>query len=167
MKIRLFLMVAIVATLCQCSVVYAQTISYLHKPFSSGGCYVTYSVSKQDTSYYIIVTVKSDRMFFFSNSTMKIRTFKDEVITLKGSAIGNSSESVDFLVGQTIVPATEINSSAQFVATPEQLKKLKHGIAKVRLSMRPTDHERVFKKDKIGMDLYQLYLEAQKKDEEF
>lgn len=58
------------------------------KPLSPEGCHVEYNVSKQDSAYFIIATVTSDRLIFLDNPTMKIRTFNDDVITLEGDAIG-------------------------------------------------------------------------------
>ena len=40
-------------------------------------------------------------------------------------------------------------------------------VAKIRLSMTPMNHERTFKKDKIGKKLYQFYLKEKQKDENF
>jgi len=44
---------------------------------------------------------------------------------------------------------------------------LNEGVAKIRLSMTPMNHERTFKKDKIGKKLYQFYLKEKQKDENF
>ena len=40
-------------------------------------------------------------------------------------------------------------------------------VAKIRLSMTPMNHERTFKKDKIGKKLYQSYLNKKQEDENF
>ena len=146
----------------------AQTVRYLHKPLSPEGCHVEYNVSKQDSAYYIIATVTSDRLIFLDNPTMKIRTFKDDVITLEGDVIGNrNGASFGYSIGNLGISESEIKSTAQFYITPEVFLLLKDGVAKVRLSMRPMNHERVFKKDKIGIALYQLYLDAQIQDDNF
>lgn len=146
----------------------AQTVRYLHKPLSAEGCHVEYNVSKQDSLYYIIATVTSDRLIFLDNPTMKIRTFKDDVITLEGDAIGNrNGASFGYSFGNVGISESEIKSTAQFYITPDLFLLLKDGVAKVRLSMRPMNHEREFKKDKIGFALYQLYLDAKNKDENF
>ena len=84
---------------------------------------------------------------------MKVRTFDDEVLTLEGSVVDN--------IG---IPSFDILSTAQFKCTPEQFEKLKRGISKVRLSMTPENHERTFKKDKMGKKLYKQYLQAAKDD---
>lgn len=145
----------------------AQTVGYTYKALAAEGCNMKYSVVKQDSSYYIIATVRSDRMNFLNETTMKVRTFNEEVFTLKGVLIGNGSKSAGIVSGNIIIPVTELNSTAQFAITDEQFEMLNHGVAKVRLSMTPMDHERTFKKDKIGKKLYQFYLKAKAKDDNF
>ncbi|MCQ2314509.1 MAG: hypothetical protein MJZ56_04985 [Bacteroidales bacterium] len=145
----------------------AQTVGYSYKALAAEGCSMEYSVVKQDSAYYIIATVRSDRMNFLNESTMKIRTFNDDVITLKGKVIGGGSQSAGIVSGYIVIPVTEISSTAQFAITPEELEMLNSGVSKVRLSMTPMDHERTFKKDKIGKKLYQLYLKAKAKDDNF
>ena len=145
----------------------AQTVGYTYKALAAEGCNMKYSVSKQDSTYYIIATVRSDRMNFLSEPTMKVRTFDDEVITLTGVVIGNGSQSAGIVSGNIVIPVTEISSTAQFKVTPEQFESMKSGIAKVRLDMTPMNHERTFKKDKIGKKLYQFYLKAKSQDDNF
>ena len=126
-----------------------------------------YSVTKQDTAYYIIATVSSDRMKFLKESTMLIKNFDGEVIKLEGDLIGNDSESAGVMVGNMMLPVTEINSTAQFRISQEQFELIRNGIAKVRLSTIPIEHERTFRKDKIGKKLYQFYLRARNKEDDF
>ena len=145
----------------------AQTVGYSYKALAAEGCSMEYSVVKQDSAYYIIATVRSDRMNFLNESTMKIRTFNDDVITLKGKVIGGGSQSAGIVSGYIVIPVTEISSTAQFAITPEELEMLNSGVSKVRLSMTPMDHERTFAKDKIGKKLYQFYLKAKAKDDDF
>lgn len=145
----------------------AQTVGYTYKALATEGCRMKYSVTKQDSAYYIIATVHSDRMNFLNEPTMKIRTFNDDVITLKGVVIRSGSQSAGIVTGNIIIPVTEISSTAQFAITPDELELLNSGISKVRLSMTPMDHERTFKKDKIGMQLYKFYLKAKAKDDSF
>lgn len=146
----------------------AKTTGYIHKPLAAEGCQMEYNVTKKGDDYYIIVTATSDRLYFLENPEMKIRTFENEVISLKGEVEGNNrGSSAGYIIGNTVISSTEIKSSALFQLTPEQFIVLSHGIAKIRLSMRPMNHEKEFRKDKIGHDLYQLYLNEKKKDEEF
>lgn len=145
----------------------AQTVGYTHKALASLGCKMNYGVVKQDTSYYIIATVRSEKMHFLNEPSMKIRTFNDDVLTLNGQLIDSSNKSAGIMVGYVMVPLTEITSIAQFRITPEQFEKIKSGISKVRLSMVPMNHERTFKKDKIGKKLYQFYLKVKSQDEQF
>lgn len=145
----------------------AQTVGYTYKPLAAEGCSMRYSISKQDTIYYIIATVESDRLKFLKESTMMIRTFDEEVIKLEGALIDNDTQSVGIMSGNIMIPVPVISSTAQFIVTPSQLKSLKVGIAKVRLSTIPITHERSFKKDKIGKKLYEFYLKEKNKDDSF
>ena len=143
---------------------YAQTIGYTYKPLAAEGCNVAYSVTKQDSSYYLIATVKSDRLNFLNESTMLLKTFDGEVMKLYGNLIGNGSESIGVVSGNIIIPVAEISSTAQFKITPEQLELFRKGISKVRLSTIPIEHERTFSKDKIGAKLYQFFLKQRDKE---
>lgn len=91
---------------------------------------------------------------------MLLKTFDGEIIKLHGKAINIDSQSTNYASGN-------ISSTAQFIATPAQLELLKKGISKVRLSTSPIEHEREFKKDKIGEKLYQLFLKQKDKDNNF
>ena len=145
----------------------AQTVGYTYKPLAAEGCSMKYSVAKQDTSYYIIATVQSDRMRFLSEPQMKVRTYNDEVLTFSGVVIGNGSESAGIVSSNIVIPVTEISSTAQFKVSPKHFERIKNGIAKIRLDMTPMNHERTFKKDKIGKKLYQFYLKAKSQDDNF
>jgi len=145
----------------------AQTVGYSYRPLATEGCNMKYSVTKQDSVYYIIVTVRSDRLKFLKESTFLIKNFDGKVIRLQGDLIGNGSESAGIMAGNIMIPVTEINSTAQFRINPEQFELIKNGIAKVRLSTIPIEHERTFKKDKIGKKLYQFYQKAKNKADDF
>ena len=149
------------------TIVLSQRVSYTYRALAAEGCTMFYSVARQDTSYYIVATVRSDRMQYLSEPTMKIRTFNDEVFELKGVSLGSGSESAGILMGNIMVPVTEINSTAQFKIMPQQFEMIKNGVAKIRLSMTPMNHERTFKKDKIGKKLYKFYLKAKEQDDTF
>lgn len=145
----------------------AQTVGYTYKALAAEGCNMKYSVAKQDTMYSIVAIVRSDRMNFLSEPTMKIRTFSGKYLELKGTVIGNGSQSAGIISGNVVIPVTEISSTAQFWITPQQFEILNEGVAKIRLSMTPMNHERTFKKDKIGKKLYQFYQQEKQKDENF
>lgn len=145
----------------------AQTVGYTYKTLAAEGCNMKYSVTKQDTTYSIVATVRSDRMNFLNEPIMKIRTFSGRYLELKGTVIGNGSQSAGIISGNVVIPVTEISSTAQFRITPQQFEFLNEGVAKIRLSMIPMNHERAFKKDKIGKKLYQFYQKEKQKDENF
>lgn len=128
---------------------------------------MNYSVAKQDTTYYIIATVKSENLSFLKEPIMLIKNFDGQIIKLYGSNIVNSSKTRGILIGNIMCPDTEISSTAQFKITPEQFESIKNGISKVRLSTTPIEHEREFKKDKIGKKLYQFFLKQKNKDNDF
>lgn len=155
--------------LCMCLglIANAQAVGYTYKALAAEGCNMKYSVVKQDTMYSIVVTVRSDRMYFLCEPTMKIRTFSGRYLELKGTVIGNGSQSAGIISGNVVIPITEISSTAQFRITPQQFEILNEGVAKIRLSMTPMNHERTFKKDKIGKKLYQFYQKETQKDESF
>lgn len=145
----------------------AQTVGYTYKALAAEGCNMKYSVAKQDTIYSIVATVRSDRMNFLSEPTMKVRTFTGKYLELQGTVIGNGSQSAGVISGNIVIPVTEVSSTAQFRITPQQFEILNEGVAKIRLSMTPMNHERTFKKDKIGRKLYQFFLKERQKDEDF
>lgn len=144
-----------------------QTVSYTYRPLAAEGCQMKYSVIKQDTTYYIVATVSSDRLMFIKEPVMLIKNYDGKVVKLEGDIISNGSESAGILVSNVMIPVTEINSTAQFKITPEQFEIIKNDIAKVRLSTIPVQHERTFKKDKIGKKLYKFYQKAQMKSNDF
>ena len=103
-----FLFLAFIALGC-----FSQSVSYKHAIFKAEGCQVTLSVAKQDTSYYIISTVLSDRLTFLDPSTMLLKNYKDEVIKLFGTPIGNSSDSGGgVIIGGVVLSSSEIRSTA-------------------------------------------------------
>ena len=92
----------------------AQTVGYTYKALAAEGCNMKYSVAKQDTIYSIVATVRSDRMNFLTKPTMKIRTFTGKYLELRGTVIGNGSQSAGVISGNIVIPITEISSTAQF-----------------------------------------------------
>lgn len=146
---------------------YGRTIGYTHKPLAAEGCNVQYSITRIDTSYYLIVSVKSDRLKFLNDPQMKIRTFNDEVITLVGNNLGEGSQSAGMVIGNMVYPITEINSTAQFKISYDEILLLKNGVSKIRISMTPMNHDKCFKKDKIGKKLYELFISEEEKEDDF
>ena len=90
------------------------------------------------------------------------------MLKLKGELINSSNQSGGGIVaGNVVIPISLINSAAQFVVTPQQFELLKSGVKKIRLSTTPIEHERTFKKDRIGKKLYEFYIEQRDKDDDF
>ena len=163
----LFFGICIIITLMGILPASAQTVSYSHRILSEEGCIMSYSIAKQENDFYIIASSESDNLLFLQKPSFWLKTFDGDVIKLQGEAIGNGSESIGIVSGNIVIPVTEIISSAQFKISEEEIELLKKGISKVRLSMSPVDHEREFKKDRIGKKLYQFYLNKKKQDDEF
>ena len=145
----------------------AQTVGYTYRPLAAEGCNMQYSIAQQNGEYFIIATVKSDRLTFLKESFFWLKTTDGEIIKLQGEVIGGGSESAGIVSGNIVIPVTEISSTAQFRISEEELEKLNQGIIKVRLSTTPIEHERTFKKDKIGKKLYQFYQKKKMKDDDF
>lgn len=145
----------------------AQTVGYTYRPLAAEGCNMQYSIAQQNGEYFIIATVKSDRLTFLKESSFWLKTTDGEIIKLQGEVIGGGSESAGIVSGNIVIPVTEISSTAQFRISEEELEKLNQGIIKVRLSTTPIEHERTFKKDKIGKKLYQFYQKKKMNDDDF
>lgn len=146
---------------------HAQTVGYTYKALAAEGCTMEFSIAKRDTAFCIIATVRSDRLTFLTDPTFLIKTFNGDIIKLKGVVIGNGSKSTGIVSGNIVIPITEISSSAQFHISERELELIKDGVAKVRLSTTPMEHERSFKKDKIGEKLYQFYQQKKMQDTNF
>lgn len=142
----------------------AQTVGYTYRPLAAKGCRMEYGIVRQDSAWYIMTIVESDRLKFLKESMMKIRTFDGEVMELDGSLVSTDTESCGYVLGTFMVPVTAIYSTALFKITSKQLELLKNGIAKIRLSTIPIEHEKEFHKDKIGKKLYQLYLKKENQE---
>lgn len=152
--------------LCCTLPIHAQSVGYTYKPVSTNGCNIQFNIIKQDSSYYIITTVKSTRLDFLQEPTMLLKTFDGKIIKLHGVRIGNSSESSWFITENLATPSLAKTTIAQFKISPEQLEEFQNGISKIRLSTIPVFHERTFAKDKIGRRLYRSFVQ-QRNQEEF
>ena len=145
----------------------AQPVGYTYKAFQPEGCVVNYLVVMQNDSCFIEVNFDSDISKFTEQPTMMVRTFAGDVFKLNGS---NSVCRVESKLverdGETKV-VSGFYSTVRFSIEASQMESLKSGIAKVRLSTTPYEHEREFKKDKIGKPLYENYLKEKNKDSDF
>lgn len=115
-------------------------------------------VTKQDTSYFIVACMASEKLLFLKEPTMLLKTFDGDVLKLSGNNIGMNSHSSGIISGNIVIPISVLNSMTQFEVTPEQFELIKKGISKIRISTVPIEHERTFNKDKIGKkDLQALF----------
>ena len=132
-----------------------------------------YSIATHNNAYFLVVEIASvvnmysDGSSFFNEPVLKIRTFNQEVVTLKGTVVQPKTSYEAVLVGANKTPKPLAVSVAQFPVSAEDMEKIGHGISKLRLSLLPVNHERSFKKDKMGLKLYQSYLETKAQEENF
>lgn len=164
MKNNLILLIIIILTIGSIN---AQKVRYNYKSLKKEGATVEFSVSKQDTTFYLFTTLHTWELIFPQDPIMLLKTFNNDIIKLKGKSINNTSQSSGFIAGSVVIPITELISIVQFPITPQQFELLKMGISKIRLNTIPTEHEKTFKKDKIGKKLYKLYTKQKYKNEDF
>lgn len=98
---------------------------------------------------------------------MIVKTTKGDILKFSGEFLDNGTQSAGIVTGNIIIPVTSIISTVQFEVSAEQFEQLKNGIIKVKLSTTPIEHERTFKKDKIGKKLYEYYVNTRDKEENF
>ena len=132
----------------------------------------TYSIATYNNVYCLVVQIgvvvngSWDGSTFFPEPILKIRTFNQEVVTLKGTIV-QPKTSYESIVGVDSKRKTLAYSMATFPVTAEDMEKIGHGISKLRLTTMPVNHEQSFKKDKLGLKLYQAYLETKAQEENF
>lgn len=71
------------------------------------------------------------------------------------------------VVSNVLVPYTELKAMAMFRVTEEDMEMFKLGVESIRLTTLPITHDRTFKKDRIGLKLYQNYQTAKRKAKNF
>lgn len=105
--------------------IHAEETSYYYEDL------VTFSVTKQDSSYFIITTISSNRKVFLKDPIMKVRTSDDELLTFPGVIVINGSTPLKINVDKRGNTHPDFISIAQFTATPEQFELIKCGIVKI------------------------------------
>ena len=143
----------------------AQKVKY--KGSSTAGCNVAFTVEKQDGKYYLYAEIKSQKQRFAKNVTLKMKNFRNEVITLNGEMLTSDSETSGVIISYLVIPYTTYSSTAVFLVRPDQFAAMSSGIQKIQMNTVPEIHERRFLKDKIGKKLYRLYEIAYSKSSEF
>ena len=146
----------------------AQTVSYSYRVFSDEGCTVSYTPSFVGDTAYIVVSVKSDRLVFSDNPTMMVRFFNtDEILQIEGKKLDATTSKGAFMVGYVFVPFSEVKAMAMFKVSDQDMEMFKSGVERIRLSTLPITHDRTFKTDMIGEDLYQNYQREKRKAKNF
>lgn len=146
----------------------AQSVSYTYHPFAEEGCSVSYTPTFVGDSAYIIVSLQSDRLVFSNNPTMMVRFFDtDQILQLEGKNMTTTTSNGAVVVSNVLVPYTELKAMAMFRVTEEDMEMFKLGVERIRLTTLPITHDRTFKKDRIGLKLYQNYQTAKRKAKNF
>ena len=176
------------ALLCVCS--YAgkkkkMFVEYTYKSMKAEGCGVVYTPMWNGDSAILSVSVMTSNGFkFVTTPVLMMKTAMGDVIKLEGQALPLDTrefhDSSSSFLGIGIpgtnlitgfdsggISMTTYTATANFYLTKEQLNKLKDGIVKVRINTVPYAHEREFKKDKIGRELYRIFREAKWEQEDF
>lgn len=136
----------------------ARAIRYKHGSIlSPEGCKVSFTVYSNDTSSYIMVEIRSNRMTFSPDAKMLLKTTKGDILDLKGELLA-TDQVTDFWKNELLgYDDNTIIARARFVINEDQIEKLKDGIIKIRLMTMPSIHEHEFEKDNIGYALYQEF----------
>lgn len=145
----------------------AQSVGYTYKALAAEGCSVKYSALWQDGQPYIVVVVSSDRLVFNDTPIMMMRLFNGELIKSEGKAVNTTTSQGGRIIGKVVVPDTELQVTAQFPITKQQVDMLYNGVAKIRITTLPLTHERTFKRDKIGEKLYYFFQEGAQSEDDF
>ena len=146
---------------------FSQTVKYRYRALHEDGCTVIFGITKKDSTYILTSSVKSLGLTLLKEPAILIKTFKNNIITLNGELINNNSSSVGIMFDNFIIPIIENTTIAQFKIKEEYLELFKEGVAKIRITTIPSTHERTFKKDKIGMKLYNAYMNTKNETENF
>lgn len=167
MKHRLFLMFAILCNVAFVSCSSIRQVGYIHNPLEVDGGNFFYSVTKENGELYLLMTVKSDNLTFTESPTLKLKNFNGNTISITGEKLTSLDEHGGIVINNVIVPYTETNTVARFKIENEQILFFYHGIQKIRLTTVPYIHEKTFKSDVIGFDLYNDLTKFEHQDDAF
>lgn len=108
------------------------------------------NVEKQGNAYFI-VTSSPFHELIDDHPVLQIRTHRGDVLKLPGQTVAKAAKDND-----------KGNNIAKFRVTPQQFEKIRSGVKRFRIS--PTANgavDKEFGRDKIGKELYKLYLKAE------
>ncbi len=99
---------------------------------------------------------------------MMVRFFNtDQLLQLSGQKISTTTSSGGVMISNVFVPITEMKSMAMFKVTDQEIESFKLGVERIRLSTLPITHDRTFRNDKIGVELYHSYQKEKQKAKSF
>ena len=125
---------------------------------------VKINVSKEVDSTFLTFSFMSRTLKMSDPPKLLLRLMDDTVISLDGSLLSTSNTTTgSVMVGNTALPVNYIVTEAKFPIAKEQIEQFKKGIKKLRLNTSPKYHEKEWRKDKIGMKLFESYKECRAK----
>ncbi len=146
-KILLLLLLSITSEI----VVNAQVNIWLDS--KNGRESMSFSFLERDNKQYLQASIDSYYISFPETSQIMIRFFDDSVLQLDGVCIQKDKTRE----GGLLVKDDVFHSTSEYVIKKEDIERLKIGIQKIRVTTVPNILERIYKKDKAGSKLYELY----------
>lgn len=135
--------------------------------YRSQGMLFSYTILLQDNQKYIVVSMETGQQAFVQPPILMFKTFEDDVIKMEGTVVDDKNSNGGVMVSGIFVPISVRTFIAQFKISDEEVELLRKGIKKVRLTTLPKQHEKVFSKDKLGVKLYNMFVNAQEKQNDF
>lgn len=143
-------------------IVLLSVLSYSYSSAQVSFSGVKINVTTENDSIFLNVVYKSENKKLIETPKLLLRLMNDDVLMLDGKLLGvqNQTEGGLMLYGGVFISANGFVSEAKFYVTKEQMIKIGMGVKKFRLNTSPKYVEKEWIKDKIGMKLYNKYLES-------
>lgn len=166
-RIRIIATIILTATLLASCGSPKHYIRYSYKPMSLEGCDVTYSILMTGDDLQLNVNIHSNNLSLPQDPTISFRNFDGNTITLKGFSSSTTTTSGVVMNGDVAVPVVSRDECAQFKLTESDIEFFRSGVQKVRIPLIPVPHQREFRKDQIGLWIYNKCQEELKAADEF
>lgn len=171
---RLFLVTAILV-LCSLTVSAQKKVSYRTNAFMEEENAVSFSVTREDSTYFLVMTFESYNSVLPPEPALKMKTFDDEVLAFSGERLSQNSHTGGIGIGTAVggsvvtnvIPYDWITELVRFKVTEEQFEAMASGVKKIRINTAPLVHEGEFRRDIIGKRLYKMFLEQKNVKDDF
>lgn len=115
----------------------------------------------ENDSIFLYVIFSAEKKYLSDDPKLLLRLMDDTVFSLEGKNLGRQSKSDGgIVIGGVYLDSNHVISEAKFPVTKNQIMQFNKGIKKLRLNTTPKYHEREWKRDKIGKQLYNKYLKS-------